>query len=127
MNLRFEDVLLCSHSDWCILDSVTIGDVFETIGVHAFQSCSKLKAVNIRESVEITVHSAFYSCPSLKNITTPSSFISIGDIGIQECSLKFFYFYSEASPTVYSDPFSDVPAASVMTLKQIKTSHLAIY
>ena len=59
------------------------GGVLEEIGVHAFMNCSKLKTINIPETVSVIREYAFCQCDSLTEITLPK--------GLKEISESLFW------------------------------------
>ena len=84
------------------LEEVSIkGDVLEEIGVHAFMNCSKLKTINIPETVSVIREYAFCQCDSLTEITLPK--------GLKEISESLFYYCKQLTTV-------GIPA-SVTTIK----------
>ena len=61
------------------LKIVTISVSVKLIGNYVFQLCSVLETIDIREGMETIEYCASSQCSSLKNITIPSSVISICD------------------------------------------------
>ena len=68
------------------LTSVTIGDEVTSIGDCAFEDCSALTSVTLGNSVRSIGDYAFYYCSSLTSITIPNSVRSIGDYAFYGCS-----------------------------------------
>lgn len=56
-----------------------------TIGKYAFQSCKKLKKVEIPDSVTCIDGSAFHACTALTSVTVPSSVTSFGQYVFASC------------------------------------------
>ena len=84
------------------LEEVSIkGGVLEEIGVHAFMNCSKLKTINIPETVSVIREYAFCQCYSLTEITLPK--------GLKEISESLFYYCKQLTTV-------GIPA-SVTTIK----------
>ena len=84
------------------LEEVSIkGGVLEEIGVHAFMNCSKLKTINIPETVSVIREYAFCQCDSLTEITLPK--------GLKEISESLFYYCKQLTTV-------GIPA-SVTTIK----------
>ena len=68
------------------LTSVTIPNSVTGIGEYAFAGCSGLTSVTIPSSVTSIGTLAFYSCTSLTSITIPSSVTSIGNMAFYSCT-----------------------------------------
>ena len=68
------------------LQSVTIPETVEKIGVNAFSGCSSLSAVTLPKSVTAIDENAFSGCSSIKTIELPKSVNSIGDGAFKDCS-----------------------------------------
>ena len=78
--------------DECFRECKSIENVFipascETIGVSAFEYCSKLSSVSFESGscLKTISSSAFHMCSSLVTIKIPASVISIGDYGLGGC------------------------------------------
>ncbi len=69
-----------------IVTEVKIGDNVETIGESAFENCSKLKKVEVSDSVTTIEKKAFSGCKSLTNIDTGKNTTEIGDYAFAGCT-----------------------------------------
>ena len=61
------------------IESVTIGDLVETIGECAFCNCHSIREVIIGKSVETIGNKAFRGCHKLRSVEVPSQVSSIGE------------------------------------------------
>ena len=66
--------------------SFTIPNGVESIGDHAFSSCSSLTSVTIGEGVVSIGNGAFSNCIGLTSVTIPDSVTSIGDDAFRYCT-----------------------------------------
>ena len=57
----------------------------ESIGIRAFCGCTKLKNINLPDSLKKLEQLAFYNCTSLEEITVPGSIKEIGDYCFSNC------------------------------------------
>ncbi len=89
-----EDVINEAPFQYCKnLESVTLLDGVETIGMTAFIYCSALKNIKIPDSVTSVEYGAFAICSSLESIIFPKSINSIGDRAFYSCKkLTDVYF-----------------------------------
>ena len=95
-----------------------MGENVDTIGSSAFYSCPLLSNITIPNSVTSIGAQTFRSCSGLASVFIGGGVESIGNLAFDSCrSLKCIYFYGEISPTISSDAFTGVPAASVITLE----------
>lgn len=67
------------------LKSLNIPDSVTKIGGGAFSWCESLQSIIIPESVKEIDSYAFYSCTSLQSIDIPNSVTAIGDHAFQHC------------------------------------------
>ncbi len=75
------------------LESVTLLDGVETIGMGAFLDCPALKYIKIPDSVTAIEYAAFASCQSLESIVLPDSISSIDEYAFYDCKkLTDVYF-----------------------------------
>ena len=119
-NTAFEDCTSLSHlelnmpmvKEWFYtmesIETVTLGDNVNTIGVdafcytsltsinipnsvtvigdNAFGGCKHLTSIEIPNSVTIIGNDAFQGCSALKSITIPASVTTIGDFAFENCT-----------------------------------------
>jgi hypothetical protein len=78
-------------------DLIVYGSV-ENIGAFAFNGCSKLRSVTIREGVRSIGKYAFFGCATLETITIPKTVVEIGYDAFGGCkNLKYVVVISEYS------------------------------
>lgn len=68
------------------LQSIAIPDSVTSIGVSAFNNCTRLRSIIIPNSVTSIGSTAFYTCNSLTNITIPNGVTSIANNVFNYCS-----------------------------------------
>ena len=63
------------------LKSISIPSLVDSIGIGAFNGCSKLEKVSFNEDSQLTLINiiTFFRCSELKSVSIPSSVNSIGD------------------------------------------------
>ena len=66
--------------------SYTIPDSVTTIGMYAFDGCSKLTSITIPDSVTTIDNGAFSGCTALTSVTIPDSVTTIGRAAFYGCS-----------------------------------------
>ena len=76
--------MTASHKAACV--SAEVGELCESIGGYAFQSCSGLTSVIIGSGVTSIGFQAFNDCTSLSSVTIPNTVTSIGDGAFFSCS-----------------------------------------
>lgn len=77
------------------LETVTITDSVEEMGVNVFERCDKLKTVSIGNGIKTLKSYTFKECASLTNVTLGSSIESIEDYAFFKCEeLKVLTFPS---------------------------------
>ncbi len=80
-----ESIGMCAFSGCTGLESVTMGDGVKEIHGAAFSECTSLESITIPNSVESIGHHAFEDCISLKSITIGDGVESIGDQAFSDC------------------------------------------
>ena len=68
------------------ITSITIANSVESIGAHAFKSCTGFESITIPNSVTSIGTHAFYYCRDLKTVDIPNSVTYIGDFAFAECT-----------------------------------------
>ena len=76
--------MTASHKAACV--SAEVGELCESIGGYAFQSCSGLTSVIIGSGVTSIGFQAFNDCTSLSSVTIPNTVTSIGSSTFNRCS-----------------------------------------
>ena len=67
------------------LESITLPQSLEKIGMHAFSDCTALERIDVPDSVTYIGDYAFSSCTSLREITLPSGLTDISQYSFQYC------------------------------------------
>lgn len=67
------------------IEEVIMGDSIETIGMSAFNLCTKLQSVKLSENLKIIPEKCFYGCVSLKDIYLPDSVKRISSEAFTGC------------------------------------------
>jgi len=72
-----------------ILESITLPNTLEEIGLAAFEDCVKLKSIKIPKGIKEIEYHTFVGCKSLTEVTIPESVEKIGECAFAGCeSLK---------------------------------------
>ncbi len=97
--------------------SYIIPNTVNTIGRHAFSTCSTLENITIPNTVTvIRENSAFYACTGLKTTTIPDSITYIGGYTFSDCtSLEGVYFAGDA-PALGTQAFNNANKTTVYYL-----------
>ena len=56
-----------------------------SIGVYAFDGCTKLKTINLGEGLTVIPAYCFYNCTSLSELTLPENITSVGNYAFYNC------------------------------------------
>lgn len=87
-----------AFKDCAQLEYVFIPDSVTTIGISAFENCTKLWSFNINGYGSITTigNSAFWGCSELMHITIPDTITSIGKNAFALCNNLYYNTYDDA-------------------------------
>ena len=98
------------------ITSIVIPNSVETVGISAFENCTKLTEVTISNKLTSIPSAMFRSCFSLKTIEFPNSVTSIGSSAFSNCydleSIKF----SPTLTTIAADAFSSCTSLTSVEL-----------
>ena len=72
------------------LETVTLPDGIQLLGLQWFMNCSSLKNINIPDSVTSINNWTFRGCSSLESIHIPNGVISIGEYAFESCNIQKF-------------------------------------
>ena len=86
------------------------------IGEDAFHSCSKLKSVDIPNTIQSIYSCAFVDCTSLTDILIPDSVITIGDSAFLRCSNITSVQLSDNITLIGESAFSGCSGFSTLTI-----------
>ena len=88
----------------------------KSIGWKAFENCTSLESVTLKEGISNIESNAFYGCTSLKSITIPSSVISIESGAFRSCKNLTNVVISEGVTKIGDDAFIGCNSLSNITI-----------
>ena len=91
----------------CSLESITLGNGVNSIGVSAFSECTSLKSVTIGNSVTSIGMYAFSNCKVLENITIPDSVTNIGAYAFRKCTALENITIPDSVTSIGKEAFKD--------------------
>ena len=104
------------------ITSVVMNDGVTSIGVRAFNSCTKLTSVSIPASVAKIGHRAFFGCSSLAAITIPDAVTSIEEKTFDGCGKLATVNLGNGMKTIKNSAFYGCRAITAITLPASMTS-----
>jgi len=88
------------------IKTVNIGNSVTTIGMHAFWYCTSLTSVTIPDSVKSIGSFAFRACDSLTSVTIPDSVTNIGSYAFCDCDSLTSVTIPDSVTTIGQNAFS---------------------
>lgn len=76
-----------------IMESITLPDTIESIGVGAFRNCKKLKRIVLPEGVKYVGGLAFRGCNNMEYIEFPNSVESIGEHALPNLGERYIRYH----------------------------------
>ena len=73
-------------SECSSLESLTLEDGIEALGLNTFFNCSSLRSVRVPASVTMLDVGVFSSCTGLKELILPATLNTIEEAALEECS-----------------------------------------
>ena len=108
-------------SNFIVLETVTIGEGVQVIGIQAFKNCPNLKSINqdLPETLKVIEEEAFMSCPNLKGaIHLPDSLESVKLRAFDGTRCKLKIDQARKSPIKFSSADKIWVNGHVMSIKK---------